>query len=107
MTIKVKNMTDYLDVEMNEVLPNGLVALKFYSTTCAPCKMLGMELDKVVASSEVEATLFNVDVETCPEVAGEFEVFTVPTMVFLKDKQEYERTVGFMPKAKIESILSK
>lgn len=74
--------------------------IEFSTTSCGSCKMLAQVINQCKDLPEVEL----VDCESQPELAGEFEVFQVPTLVLLDDNnQEVKRHVGFMPKPQLES----
>lgn len=105
--VKVENMTDYLEEDITELTSKDKVLLKFYSVTCAPCRMISTEIAKLVEDNDIDATIYDIDVESCPELAGEYGVFSVPTLVFLNNGEEYHRNSGFLPKQQIKSILNK
>lgn len=89
--------------ELPEEASQGKVLLDFYSKTCGPCKMVASELAKL--DMELDFTLIKVDVEEFANIAGDYEVFSVPTLVFLNDNEEYKRTTGFITSKQIESHL--
>ena len=70
--------------------------LKFSSATCAPCKVLSKTLEGVEGITEV------VD----REEFAKYGVRRVPTLVFLKDGEEVQRTSGIIPLTEYERILT-
>ena len=92
--------------EFNQVKDReGITVVDFYAEWCGPCKMLTPVLEQISAevNSNVEFVKINLD-ENLP-LAREYGVTTIPTLIFLKDGKELERTVGFVPKDKIKDII--
>ena len=77
--------------------------LKFSADWCQPCKMLQKTLDEMVLPYHVE----NVDIDEFPDVAGEFGIRGVPTLVLITvEGNEQGRLVGGKSKADIMEWLS-
>ena len=73
--------------------------MKFSTPNCGACKMLQHSLDQAGNLPEIEY----VNCEESPELAGEFEVFQVPTLILLdNDNKEIKRHTGFMSKTQLE-----
>lgn len=86
--------------EFNDYIENGVSVIDFFATWCGPCKMLAPVFDEV--SSEMDNAKFaKVDIDQNLEIAREFNVTTVPTMIIFKDGKKIDSMVGFMPKEKI------
>ena len=84
------------DVRKNE----KVVLVDFYATWCGPCKMLSPVLDQV--SSEVEDVVIGkLDIDESLDIAKEFNVMSVPTMIIFKDGVEVDRLVGLRQKSQI------
>lgn len=77
--------------------------LKFYSTTCGPCKMLSPVLKEVAKDLGFEVKEINIEDQF--DVAEQYGVMKVPTLVVLKGGQEVDRVVGFMNKAALTERL--
>lgn len=105
--INIVDMTNYLDKDLEDVLANGVSVLKFYRSTCEPCKVVTEQVNQLFFNDSADATIYNVNVSDCPEVAGEFTIFSVPTLVFLKDGEEYHRHNGIITKEKVLELVSK
>ena len=80
------------------------VLLDFYATWCGPCRMVSPIVDEIAEeSADVVVGKINVDEE--PELAQEFGVMSIPTLVVLKNGAEVNRKVGAAPKAQILAML--
>lgn len=92
------------DLEINK----GEVVLDFYSDTCGPCKMLFMQIDSIEHDKvSDDYTLVKVNVEEYPDIAGEYEVISVPTLVKLKDGGVVTKHNGFMLKPSLIELIKK
>lgn len=76
--------------------------LKFYTETCMPCKVIGKMLDKLEG---VKVTPVNAIADENIELVSEYNVFSTPTLVFLKEGKEVGRITGMTNESKIKAIL--
>lgn len=89
----------------NEVLTSDkLVLIDFFATWCGPCKMLAPVFEQAGEEMKNDATFLKVDIDQSLEIAQQFRISTVPTMMIFKDGKAVESLVGFMPK---EAIVQK
>lgn len=80
----------------------GVVVVDFFATWCGPCNMLAPVFEELGEEMKDEARFLKIDIDQSLEIAQQFDVSTVPTMIIFKDGEAVERLVGFMPKNKIE-----
>ena len=78
---------------MEQVEFAGLVVLKFYSDTCAPCKRIVTIIKKMQEEFQ-SVKIYNVDIEEDYQLAKRFSVKSVPTLVFLNGEKEQSRIDG-------------
>lgn len=77
----------------SELVGTGVCVVKFGATWCGPCKLIGPVLAKL--ESEFSAASFlEVDIDDARELGKLFNVRSVPTVVVLKNGQEFKRHVG-------------
>ncbi|MBS7217938.1 MAG: thioredoxin [Oscillospiraceae bacterium] len=80
------------------------VLLDFWAPWCGPCRMVGPILDEIAGErSDIKVAKVNVDEQ--PELAGQFGVMSIPTLVVMKDGKVVQQAVGVRPKAQILSML--
>lgn len=77
------------------------VLVDFYAEWCGPCKMIGMELEKV----ESELSVVKVNVDNHEDLARTYGVMSIPTMILFENEKEIKRNVGFINKSKIEEFI--
>jgi len=80
------------------------VLLDFYADWCGPCRMVSPIIDEIAEErDDVVVGKINVDEER--ELASEFGVFSIPTLVVLKDGKVASQSTGARPKAHILAML--
>lgn len=80
------------------------VLLDFWAPWCTPCRMVGPILDEIAGErSDIKVAKVNVDEQ--PELAGQFGVMSIPTLVVVKEGRIVQHAMGARPKAQILSML--
>ena len=80
------------------------VLLAFWAPWCTPCRMVGPILDEIAGErSDIKVAKVNVDEQ--PELAGQFGVMSIPTLVVVKEGRIVQQAMGARPKAQILSML--
>lgn len=92
--------------EFKNEIESGIVLVDFFATWCGPCKMLAPVLEGLSSEMEGKVKIIKVDIDQSPDLADQFQISSVPTMIIFKDGQKADMLVGFLPKERIqESIL--
>ena len=76
-----------------------LVIVDFWATWCGPCRMLSPLLDEIEEEMSDKITVVKVNVDDADEIAMRYRIMSIPTLIFFKDGQMVDRTVGAMPKS--------
>jgi thioredoxin 1 len=87
-----------------ESLKNGEkpLVVDFWATWCGPCRMVGPVISELAEQFDGKITVGKCDVEENEELAVEFGIRNIPTILFFKNGQVVDKMVGAQPKAKIE-----
>lgn len=94
------------DFEEMVVKNNKLVLVDFFATWCGPCRMLTPELEKVAESVQEYADVVKIDVDENRNLAKQFGVMSIPTLVVMKNGAEVERVIGFRQSADLIQLLA-
>ena len=80
------------------------VLLDFWASWCGPCRMLSPVVDEIAQENDT-ISVGKVNVDEQPELAFQFGVMSIPTLMVFKDGKAVNTSVGVVPKAKILSML--
>ncbi|MBS7021257.1 MAG: thioredoxin [Firmicutes bacterium] len=83
---------------------NGLVLVDFFATWCGPCKMLGPVLEDM-ASDRDSIDIVKVDIDESMNLARNYGIMSVPTLLLFKDGQVVAQTNGFQPKESLQRFI--
>ncbi|HOO80387.1 MAG TPA: thioredoxin [Lachnospiraceae bacterium] len=88
-----------------EVLENkGVVLIDFWAAWCGPCRMLSPVVDEV-AAEETEVKVVKVNVDEQSDLAEQFRVMSIPTLVVMQEGKEIDRSLGVIPKSAIQNLI--
>lgn len=95
------NKTNFQNEVINSEKP---VLLDFWAPWCGPCRMVGPVMEEIAAEHpNIKVGKINVDEQ--PELARQFRVMSIPTMVVMKNGEVVNRSVGSKPKEQILTML--
>jgi thioredoxin 1 len=83
------------------------VLIDFTATWCGPCKMLAPIVEQLAQEWDGKVKVFKLDVDDNPDLAGQYQVMGVPTLILFKDGKPVERLTGYQPKDKIVGKLAR
>ncbi|WP_303912283.1 thioredoxin [Subdoligranulum variabile] len=80
------------------------VLLDFWATWCGPCRMVGPLVEEI-AAEHPEIKVGKVNVDEQPELAAQFQIMSIPTLMVVKNGKITQRVVGARPKAQILALV--
>lgn len=90
----------------NEFIKSGVSVIDFHADWCNPCRILSPTVEKV--SEEIKGVKFGkVDVDKESKLAQRFYVMSIPTLIFFKNGEQVDRTVGVLQKEELVSKIKK
>ncbi|MGL5346599.1 MAG: thioredoxin [Peptostreptococcaceae bacterium] len=100
--MKVINMDEFNNEVKNA---SGVAVIDFFATWCGPCKMLAPVFQEAANELPSNVKFFKVDIDQSLDLARQYNVSSVPTVMIFRDGNLVDTLVGFMPKDKlVESI---
>ncbi len=86
------------------------VLVDFWATWCGPCRMIAPMIEELADQFEGRAKVAKVDVDRNPQIAMQFGIRSIPTLLFFKDGQVVDQLIGASSKKalsdKLESLVS-
>ena len=92
---------------LGETIKEGVTLVDFWAEWCGPCQMMLPILDSFSSAMEGKMKVWKVNVDEAPEVAGQFRVMSIPTLIVFKDGVPVETMVWVQQQAKLEEVCSK
>lgn len=86
---------------------SGVVLVDFWADWCMPCKMMAPILNEVAEATNGTATIYKLNVDEQQQVAAQYGIRSIPTMILFKDGKEVERIVGVKPKDSVIASIKK
>jgi thioredoxin 1 len=87
-----------------ESLKNGSLPLvvDFWATWCGPCRMIAPIIEKLAGKYDGKIVVGKCDVEENDDLAGEFGIRNIPTILFFKNGEVVDKIVGAVSEAKLD-----
>ncbi len=101
MSAHIITTSNYAAEVLNSDKP---VLLDFWAPWCAPCRMV-LPLVEEIAGEQTDVKVGKVNVDEEKELARQFRVMSIPTLVVIRDGQVVNRTTGALPKEEILALL--
>lgn len=96
----------FTDATAREAIESGKpVVIDFWAEWCGPCLKLGPSIEELAEKYEGKAIVGKINVDENDEISTEYRVRNIPTVIFIKDGELKDRTVGFVPMSELEAKL--
>ena len=81
------------------------VLVDFWAEWCMPCKMFAPVIDKLDAEIGDRAVIAKVNIDECEELASQYRIMSIPTVVIFRNCEEEQRFVGAKSAGEIKNLL--
>lgn len=83
---------------------NSAVFVDFFATWCGPCKMVSPIVEKLAAVN-TDVVFVKVDVDETPDIAAQYGIMSIPTLMAFKHGEGAGTIVGFRPEPEIQKLV--
>jgi thioredoxin 1 len=99
------NVVTVTDENFAEVTGTGLSMIDFWAVWCGPCRMVAPSVEQLADEYAGQVTVGKLDVDSNQRSATQYNVRSIPTILFLRDGQVVDTVVGAVPRQALESRL--
>lgn|ERR1700722_10646764 len=89
----------------NKDIQSGVVLVDFYADWCGPCRMMTPVLEGVAKDVQGKAVIGKLDIDSAQNIASQFQVTSIPTLILYKDGKEVGRLVGLRDAAALKEFI--
>lgn len=80
------------------------VLVDFFATWCGPCSSLSPIVEEIAAENP-DLKVIKIDVDQAHEIAAKFDVYSIPTLLYIENGKVIRQQVGYMPKSSLLKFL--
>ena len=96
------------DSNFNEIVnQHSLALIDCWAPWCGPCLALAPTIEELTEKYTGKVLVGKLNVDDNPRTAERFQIFSIPTMLIMKNGREVDRIVGLVPKNHVEAVLRK
>ncbi|MFC1500938.1 thioredoxin [Elusimicrobiota bacterium] len=102
-------MSDIIITEQNfesEILNSSIpVLVDFWAPWCGPCRMLAPVIEELAKEYDGKLKIAKLNTDECGNLAGQYKISSIPTLILFKDKNPVQTIIGFKAKNEIKKII--
>jgi thioredoxin 1 len=95
---------DFKEVVLDSDLP---VLVDFWAPWCGPCRMVAPVVEEIAQQYEGKVKVVKLNTDENPQIASQYGIRSIPTLIVFKDGQKQDTVVGAVPKTTLSNTLEK
>ncbi len=99
--MEIKNIKEF-----KEIIAQDITVLDFFAVWCRPCVNFGPIFEELGQEMEDKAKFIKINIDNFPEIASDYGIISIPTVLILKNGVEVERIVGSVEKIKLKNLIN-
>lgn len=84
---------------------DGLAMVDFWAVWCGPCQMVAPIVEELASEYAGKLRVRKLNTDENPEIAGRYQIMSIPTILFFKNGQPVEKLVGARPKRQFKEVI--
>jgi len=101
-TLKQINEDNFKQIALESEIP---VLVDFYADWCGPCRTMAPILAELANQFEGQFKVVKVNIENNQQIAEQYNIASIPTLIIFKNGQKIKQMVGALPKTELEKIM--
>lgn len=93
--------------EFDAAVQKGAALVDFEAPWCTPCRLQKPILEKIAGRFEERVKVSTINIDSHPDIAREWGIQSIPTLIFFKSGREIQRFVGLQPETTLAGILER
>ncbi len=106
MSDLITNSTD-ANFEQDVLKADQPVMVDFWAAWCGPCKAIAPVLEELAGEYDGKAKIVKINVDDNPQIASQFGIRSIPTLMVFKDGERVDTVMGLQPKDQLATVLDK
>ena len=103
MSVEVIDAAQFKEKVLNNESAETII-IDFFAEWCAPCRMIAPLLEEIAAEND-DVRIYKINVDQHPELAGQYDIKSIPNMVSFRKGALYKRVIGAQPKDRILELI--
>lgn len=89
----------------DQSISTGIVIIDFFAEWCGPCHVLSPIIEDVAKKYEGRIKAYKIDVDASPQIAGRYQIMSIPTVMIFKDGKEAAKIIGAQAESRYTDAL--